>query len=391
MAKKGKKAEKIIKEFNENIESFTENLTILMEKITTYLDITNKLTLLGSLSNHSQETQKFQNDLQKNGLGIFLWFENEYPNISKVFDQCGFLPPVVKIKDVRKCIDEYNQLINQTNQKYKNLTKLETQESQELFNNTHLDPIKNLIVKSHLWRKIDENTVIYIDIFFKTLPALKIYIELLSKVIRIESARLKVSKRRKGTKNVFKSTEQLFKRINKEFYKKCPEKIIKDIQELGDFGKEITDNLDYIKEHKREDFYNLLELSKDLREFHIDLVKYVLRLWHINEYGNRDYVNNYKIKHQFPNINSIINFYIKQKLMPNFPNLSRILIGFFFPFVKYRHIESHSAPNLELSDDEKYIFIPQKGKKGKIKVDIGEFQTHLRTYQSFIEAIGLYR
>ena len=109
MAKKGKKAEKIIKEFNENIESFTDNLTILMEKITTYLDTTNKLTLLGSLLNHSQETQKFQNDLQKNGLGIFLWFENEYPNISKVFDQCGFLPTVVKIKDVRKCIDEYNQ------------------------------------------------------------------------------------------------------------------------------------------------------------------------------------------------------------------------------------------------------------------------------------------
>ena len=322
MAKKVKKAEKNLKEFNENNESFTENLTILMENITTYLDTTNKLTLLGSLTNHPQETQKFQNDLQKNGLGIFLWFESEYPNVSKVFDQCGFLPIVVKIKDVRKCIDEYNQLINQTYQKYDNLMNLETQESQELFNNAHLDPVKNLIVKSHLWRKIGENTVIYINIFVKILPALKIYTDLLSKVIRIESVRLKVSKHRKGTKNVFKSTEQLLKRINKEFYKKCPEKIIEDIQELGDFDKEITDNLEYIKEHKKEDFYNMLELSKDLHEFHIDLVKYVLRLWHINEYGNRDYVNNYKIKHQFPNINSIINFYIKQKLMPNFPNLS---------------------------------------------------------------------
>lgn len=391
MAKKDKKTEKIIKEFSENIEVFTENFTALMEKIYTYLDTTNKLTLLGSLSNHSQETQKFQNDLQKNGLGIFLWFENEYPNISKVFDQCGFLPTVVKIKDVKKCIDEYNQLIYQTSQKHQNLASLEIQESQELFKTSYLDPIKNLVVKSHLWRKIDENTAIYIDIFFKTLPALKIYIELLSKIIRIESARHNVSKRRKGTKNVFKSTEQLFKRINREFYKKCPEKIIKEIQELGDFGKEITENLDYIKEHIREDFYNLLELSKDLHEFHIDLVKYILRLWHINEYGNRDYVNNYKIKHQFPNINSIINFYIKQKLMPIFPNLSRILIGFFFPFEKYRHIESHSAPNLELSDDEKYIFIPQKGKKSKIKVNIGEFQTHIRTYQSFIEALGVYR
>ena len=53
--------------------------------------------------------------------------------------------------------------------------------------------------------------------------------------------------------------------------------------------------------------------------------------------------------------------------MPNFPNLSLILIGFFFPFEKYRHIESHSAPRLELSEDEKYILIPQKGKSVRKK------------------------
>ncbi|MHA1232034.1 MAG: hypothetical protein ACTSRP_13200 [Candidatus Helarchaeota archaeon] len=391
MGKKDKKAEKIIREFGENLETFAEKFTDLMEKTTSYLDTTNKLTLLGSLSNYSQETKQFQNDLHKYGMGIFLWFESDYPNIAKVFEQCGFLPTVVKIKDVKKCVDEFNQLISQTSKNYPNLASLEVQESQTLFENSYLDLIKILIIKSHLWRKIDENTAIYINEFTKILPALKIYIELVSKTIRIESARLKFANRRKTTKNAFKSLEKLFKRINREFYKKCPEEIVNEIKKLGDFGKTITRDLNYIKEHKREDFYYLLELTKDLFEFHIDLVKYILRLWHINEYGNRNYVNNYKIKHQFPNIKTIIHHYLKQKLALNFPNLTRVLIGFFLPFEKYRHIESHSVPNLSLSADGKHILIPQKGKKSKLKVNIGEFQKQIRTYQCFIEALGIYR
>ena len=65
--------------------------------------------------------------------------------------------------------------------------------------------------------------------------------------------------RRKG-KNLFKLTEKTFKRINSEFYKKCPNKIINQIQELGEYGKVVTTDLDYIKEHKEEDFYNFIIL-----------------------------------------------------------------------------------------------------------------------------------
>ncbi len=391
MDKKTKKIEEMANDFKDVIENFTETLTSLMEKITSYLDTTNKLTMLGSLSNYPQETQKFRNDLQKYGLGVFLWFEKEFPNIFIIFNQVGFLPSVIKIKDIRKCIDEYDHFINMVKQKHTIITELEISETYEKFFNKTINPIKILIRKSHLWRKIDENTSIYIDIFFKTLPALELYLEILTKIVKIEMARYRVQKGRRKGKYLFKLTERTYQRINKEFNTKCPKKIIKEIQELGEYNKNITTDLDYIKEHKTEDFYNLLELSKDLHEFHIDLVKFILRLWHIYENGDRNFANNYKIDYQFSKINSLVNYYLNQKLIQYCPNLSRILTGFFLPFEKYRHIESHTTPDLKLSNDENYVLIPQKGKKYILKVNISEFQKSIRTYQSFIEALRIYR
>ncbi|MHA1284866.1 MAG: hypothetical protein ACTSQP_20380 [Promethearchaeota archaeon] len=227
--------------------------------------------------------------------------------------------------------------------------------------------------------------------FVKALPVLKIYIEILNRVMKVEMARYRVkSRRRKGIK-LFKLTEKTFKRINIEFYKKLPPEILKTIQDLIDFSKNITNDISYIKEHKKEDFYNMLELAKDLHEFHIDFVKFILQLWHIYENGNSNYVNNYRINHKFPHINTIVNFYINKKLLNYCPFLSRVLCGFFLPFEKYRNIESHSTPQLKLSDDKKFVYIPKKGKKSNLKVNIDKFRTQIRTYISFIEALDIYR
>ncbi len=394
MNKKTKKIGYKAKYLKENINNFAgtlNNFIQSLEKLISYLDTTNKLKILSSLSKYPHETEKFNAEIREYGLGLFLWFEKEYPNISDIFKKSGFLFSLIKIKNIKRCIVEYNQLIEKTKQKYQDITELEINKSQELLTNTHLNPIKILTIKSHLWRKIEENTSIYIDKLIKSIPALKIYYEIFFKIIRFETARDRVKRGRRSRKSLFRSTEKMFKRIKKEFEKKCPQGILNEVQELGQYGNVIIDDLDYIEEHKKEDFYNLLELSKDLYEFHVDFVKYILRIWHIYENGNRDYVNNYKIKHKFPNINTIINHYINKKLDQVCPSLSRALTGFFFPFEKYRHIESHSAPKLGLSADGKYIFIPQKGKKHKLKVEISEIKTFIRTYQSFIEALKIYR
>ncbi len=391
MERKVKKVEEKVDKLKETLETFTQNLANLMQKLARYLETKNKMELLSSLSDYPDERKEFREDLKKYGLGVFLWGKERYPNVFDIFESIGFLPSVFEITEIEKAIQEYDQFIEMVKQKNKDLVETEINETYKIFFDTSINPIEILVTKSHLWRKIDENTSLYIDLLFKTLPASEIYINILKRVIKVETARFKVkSKRRKG-KGLFKLTGDIFKRINKEFSKKCPREVVKPIQDLGDFCKNIVKDISYIEEHKKEDFYNLLELTKDLHEFHIDLVKFLLRLWHIYENGNRDYVNNYKIEDHFPNLYTIINHYIKKNLTKYCPSLSRVITGFFLPFEKFRHIESHTTPELKISDDKKIIYIPKKGKKSHIKVDIDTFKTPIRTYICFIEALRIYR
>ena len=391
MERKIKKFEKKADKLKQTLETFAQDLANLMQKLARFLKTKNKMELLGSLSDYPDERKEFREDLKGHGLGIFLWGKERYPNISGIFESVGFWCTVFEITEIKRAIQEYDQFIEMVRQKNKDLVEIEINETYKIFFNTSINPIEILVSKSHLWRKIDENTSLYIDLLFKTLPAIEIYFNILERVVKVESARFKVkSKRRKG-EGLFKLTSDTFKRINREFSEKCPPEVIKPIQDLGDLGKNIIKDISYIDEHKKEDFYNLLELTKDLHEFHIDLVKYLLRLWHIYENGNRDYVNNYKIEYHFPNLNTIINHYIKKNLTKYCPNLSRVIIGFFLPFEKFRHIESHTTPELKISDDKKIIYIPKKGRKSQVKVNIDNFKTSIRTYICFIEALRIYR
>ncbi|MHA1284867.1 MAG: hypothetical protein ACTSQP_20385 [Promethearchaeota archaeon] len=101
------------------IENLAEKVINIMEKISNYLQVSNKLQILGSLSEHSDEMEVFRNDLEKYGLGVFLWFKDIYPNIFRVFKKIGFLPSVIKIKEIRKAIEEYSQFIEMVKKRKK--------------------------------------------------------------------------------------------------------------------------------------------------------------------------------------------------------------------------------------------------------------------------------
>lgn len=369
------------------MEKFTENLT----KFKDFLETTNKIQTFSKISEYPEESKEFKKDLQKFGLGIFLWCKESYPHITNIYEKIDFLPKILIIKDIRKAVEEYYQFIEMVKKKELSLSKMEINETEEKFFKITINPIKILVTKSHLWRKINEETITYTDMFIKTIPILESYIKELSIAIKIETARYRVKSKRRTGKRRGKLTTDIIGNISKRFYKKCPPETVKSVEKLGDFGSKITDNLNYIKDHQKEDFYNLLELVKDLYEFNIDLVKFLLRLWHIYENSDRNYANNYKIDDEFPKMKSIFNHYLNEKLMKYCPILCRILGGFFFAFMKYRHIESHSTPDLKISNDGTVIILPKKGKKFPEKIRIDHLQTQIKTYISFIEALRIYR
>ena len=399
MDRRVRKTEKLIKtlgeeavKVEESVHTMVESVSSVLAKLKEYLEITNKLETVGSLSDYPVELEDFRQDVSKYGTGVFLWQKSKYPNVVQKFEEIGLIVKILNIDRSIDIVNEYKSFINMVKTKEHLLYEDERRETNNKVFEGTIEPIKILITKLEIWRSIHENTTIYLDMFVKAVPAMLEYLKVLGRIAKIESAKIRVrTKGRKKDPRIFKKINSQLRNIPKEFDKKCPEDVKKTIQEIHKFSDIIKSDINYIKTIKLEDCYNLLELSKDLYELDLDISRYLLRLRHIYIEGNRDFPQNLILNPAFVKIKKILDYYLSKELSKECPILSKLLIGFIVSLKSLRIIESHSTPKIILSENKKFMKIAKKGKMGTKKAEIEKIETILRTNVALIEALRIFR
>ena len=106
----------------------------------------------------------------------------------------------------------------------------------------------------------------------------------------------------------------------------------------------------------------LLDQIQNSDSFNINFIKFLIRLRHIFETGNKNYKNHYSLNDERSNRR-----YLREDLsntfFDEFNDLRRFLLNYLYQFVKLRNICSHRIPKPKLSSNKKYALIYNPKKK----------------------------
>jgi len=361
-----------------------------IEKLVTYLETVNKITLLSELGNYPEERKNFRLDLEKFRFGVYLWCEELYPNISKILKSLNWLPSIFKIKNPKEIINEYFQLIESAQNNNPTLIQEEINETKQKFFDSTINPIYILIKKYNLEQQIYDETIELVALFLSYLPLLKEAIEKFTKIMRRQAATLKVKSQRMKKSSKIRKTTKILNKIKKEFEETVSPETFKKAEEITDLGKKILNDLNKTTYFPEKVIYRKLNLIKDLDAFNIDFVKYICRLNFILKNGTREYPNNIKIDYTHSK-RSKLQTLLKSEISLHYPLLSDFLCKFLILLVNSRNIEAHSTPdNFKFSKNGKFVSIPIKGTNKYFIWKLSTIKKIILTYQAFVDSLGIY-
>lgn len=352
----------------EDIKKLFDVLKNSIEKFNEFIATWTKLLKIAKLNKFPDEMRKFRSDMSSYHLGVFLWCREEYPNISEIFSSLDIFPPIFTIKGVKEIIDEYSKFIKKIQLYYPLLFKEEYNETRNLFFNKEIKPIEMTVIKDTFMQLINDETIKIVNKFKEYVPKTNNIIKSYSESIRNSKDLISMIKAIKKVKIPIET-------------KKLAKEITNDAKKLDEFLKIRN------KEPSKE-IYELLELMKSIDAFNINFVKYLNRLNHIFEQGNRNYYKNYLIYDTWPKRKKLKTF-LKDKFSQDCPKLSRVLNIFLTVFIKFRNVDAHASPKIKFSKNGKYAFISQIGYDKDLRMNIRKVRELTNAYIALIEAIGI--
>lgn len=374
-----------------------------------------------------EDIDRFLVDIEKFREGIFLWICSEYPIFIKFLKIFLYLPEFLVIPVFpygRHLINDYFNFINKVREKNSQLFKEELKESKDFFFNKQTRPIDMLREKDafldYVIKNFNSNFKRLLDPTLKNIneymPQIKINLESYAENIRpilkeysiIFSESIEGKKSEEDFQKKIKFLEEkLKKQINdaNEKNKIILNEINRKNEQLNEKNKEIKKEINNLIQLYKEVYNEELDkfikgyivLIKDIDSYNIEFTKFLRRLYHILTENNRNYLLRKDCffliapnKYDNETRNKLKSFLATQ-LKAQYPYLSEFLLNC-FKYNKYRRLEAHEIPyKLHYSSDKKIVYIPQKGNKSDLELNIDEILKTKNTYGFFIEAIGVCR
>jgi len=362
----------------EDINDFFENLKVFLDNLKDLKDICIKLIKLSELYKFPNEMKNFRLDLEKYNLGVFLWCKEEYPNISEIFSSLEIFPQIFTIKKAKNIINQYFYFIEKIQQKYSVLLNEEIVESKKLFFDSTIKPIEIKIKKDALSQFVNDESIKLINKFKDYLP--------------------KVGDLAKSYLNSTKSCNSLESKIKTIGDIKFPPETKNLVNVITSMGKKIEEISEIKNRDPSKEIYKLLILIKDFDVYNINFTKFINRLYHIFEQGNRDFKRKnkkgiyksqyYSIEYTYPSRIKLKNF-LKDNFSQQYPQLSRIFCVYLALFAKFRNIDAHESPDkIKFTKNKKYAIIKRIGIEKNSRMNIIKMRKITNTYIAFMEAIG---
>lgn len=382
------------------------------------------LFLLKEGQNLANELEKFKLDYEKHKSGVFLWWNEDYPGLTKFLNL--FSKNQIQIscyENMKLVVKDYYNLINEVKNFNSNLFNKELIESQELVFRKNVNPINILLKKDSLINLINDELKAFASIikpklddytkritpeFKNYLDSIKILLGELSSSLSnnlLKGVRGEIQQQNLQNK-MKEETEEFTETLNKqtEVFNSLLSDIQKDTkvrkQDMLLYSKELETSHNLIEkgifqDHIR-DVRNSIMLIKDIDSFNIHFCRFINRIFHILTKYNRNYKDNpncymnIKPKPFNSKTRKKLEKFISGQLKTNYPKLATFLLKG-FNFNEIRRLEAHETPDkIKLSDDKKIAFIPQTGDVPDMRMDLDNVNKFINSYCFFIDALGLY-
>lgn len=330
------------------------NRDLIKSKLKQFKKVVVFLRKFGDLSNYPEELHGFRDDLNKYGHGTFLWMEKKYPHISEIHYILDWESPVLRINNIDKIVNQYFNLLEKVKTFYPQLYEEEYHDTMSFFEN-EVRPI-NFIIEYLSYKKLNNflmsESLDDIKRFFDNLPELNNLI--------LEKGLFQIEK-----EDIPPKFRNLSKKMEQD--NTIADELISDISSDPHFTVKV-----------------LLDQIQNFDSFNINFIKFLIRLKHIFETGNRNYKEHYALKSEFTNRREL-----KSKFFDEFRDFRRLLFNYLNQFKKLRHICSHRTPKPKLSKNNKYalIYIPKK--MNYMKLHIEKTKILVMTYAYFIRALDI--
>lgn len=382
------------------------------------------LFLLKEGQNLANELEKFKLDYEKHKSGVFLWWNEDYPGLTKFLNLISKSQIQISCyENMKLVVKDYYNLINDVKNFNSKLFNKELNESQELVFRKNVNPINILQKKDSLINLINDELKAFVSIIKPKLndytkritPEFKNYLDSI-KILLGEQASSLSNKLLKGFRGEIKQlnlqnkmkeeNEEFTETLNKqtEVFNSLLSEIQKDTkvrkQDMLLYSKELETSHKLIEkgifqDHIR-DVRNSIMLIKDIDSFNIHFCRFINRIFHILTKYNRNYKDNpncyINIKPKPFNFKTRkkLEKFISDQLKINYPKLATFLLKG-FNFNEIRKLEAHEIPDkIKLSDDKKIGFIPQTGDVPDMRMDLDNIDKFINSYCFFIDALGLY-
>lgn len=375
--------------------------------------------LYDNLLNSIKKLNKLPNDLNNYGLGFFL-LKNSYPEILNRMKEIGIPLKFTKIQGLNEALKEFKDFKTRLKNNNPILYKEEKNDSQAKFFNIQKSPLDIHLTGNKQLEDLKDVFISYVSKISNVIIVLKSFLKVYSSEVKnfqykmqktpkifrplrtmLFHLKMNIKYRKKCTKELSVKTNEILN-LNKPKYYELPRNIFDALNKLAspnglilDATDELIEKINNVMEGFNINQYesartDMLKFFPQLFEYHIELNKYIIRLYYIYTESTRDYEDKYKIETPHYKYKDQIKDYIQDEFPEDFSNLRRVLVEFFNAekCTRLRNIMSHESPRITLSNDGKEFIVHAKDRKEE--VNINRLNMYLRTYIIFIEGLSLY-
>ena len=384
------------------------------------------LFLLKEGQNMAKELKRFKLDYEKYKTGIFLWWNEDYPKLKKFLEIISTNEVDYQFscyENMKLTVKEFYNLISDTKNLNLQLFNEEFIESKKLVFKKNINPINILQKKNSLIKLINDELKAFTskitprleDYTNQITPQFKTYLDFIKELLEVQSSSISTNLI-KGVSgeiaeqdfqdNLKEIKENFNESINKqnEYFHSLLNNIKKNTkvrkQDILLYSKELETSYKLIEKGILQDdiidVRNSIMLIKDIDSYNIHFCRFVNRLYHILTKNNRNYIDksncyfNIKPKPYNPKTRPKLEKFISNQLKIKYPKLATFLLKG-FNYNEIRKLDAHEIPEkIQLSDDEKFAFIPQTGDVPDIEMDLEDVDKFINSYCFFIDALGLY-
>lgn len=317
------------------------------------------------IKKYPTQRENFLKDLKTYSLATNLWYEEEYPDISKIFNSLRWKYPIQKFNNIIEIRDKILLLFKSVKSKYPILFQEEIKESMENFFNEQEKPSRLVVEEYPILLDVEDSMISLIDFFN----------DVMQKILKnVERTYEKVKLNGK-----IKNTRKFLVELNK---KNIINGFDKNLKNFDNKVKQLINPSKIYDKYPESIGRRILSKILSYDSYQVQLIKFYWRLHWILKNGNRNFPI-HRID-SVPNYNKL-NEFLKEELSSSFSNLSKYFQLSLELLTPFRHIQAHELPKISLTKNKKYAYITQRGAKEDLKIYLKGMGKLINSYIFFSE------